>query len=115
MVINSSYHNMISISMKKIILLGLLLIFLGIVGIFVYHKRAVAPIETLDQQCVAAGGQVEETLCCGGANAETQTSFPNLCVIGACGCAPKYSRPTKICNCGEGKCFDGKACVQISH
>lgn len=59
--------------------------------------------------CLASGGNVSNALCCG------QTKdFSNNCAIGACGCAPASSHQVKICQCGEGKCFDGNSCVQTS-
>lgn len=59
--------------------------------------------------CLDSGGTVATATCCG----QTQ-DFPNNCAIGACGCAPASSHQIKICNCGEGKCFDGNSCVQAS-
>ncbi|KKU10282.1 MAG: hypothetical protein UX65_C0007G0011 [Parcubacteria group bacterium GW2011_GWB1_46_8] len=99
--------------MKKVILLGLVLVLLVAAGTLMYRKQAVAPLETLDGQCTAAGGTIKESLCCKGVDSGPQTKFPNLCAIGACGCAPEYSKPTKICDCGEGKCFDGSTCTDL--
>lgn len=62
----------------------------------------------LEQSCVDSGGTVEEGMCC-----LTTTDFPNLCLIGACGCSPENSQEIKICNCGEGKCFNGSECVVV--
>jgi len=56
--------------------------------------------------CTSSGGQVLTGLCCASAS-----DFPNTCLIGACGCAPSSSHAVKTCACGEGKCFDGNACV----
>lgn len=56
--------------------------------------------------CIASGGTVQTSKCCG-----ATTDFPNLCAIGACGCAPQYSKETKVCSCPSAKCFDGAACV----
>lgn len=61
-----------------------------------------------EQACIDSGGEVSTSLCC-----ESTSDFPNLCVIGACGCAPENSHEVKICDCGEGKCFDGEECVII--
>lgn len=56
--------------------------------------------------CLASGGTVQTSLCCGAG-----ADFPNLCAIGACGCAPQSSKDTKVCSCPKGMCFDGAACV----
>jgi hypothetical protein len=47
-------------------------------------------------------------MCC-----KSISDFPNLCVIGACGCSPDNSKEITVCDCGEGKCFDGTSCVDI--
>jgi hypothetical protein len=57
-----------------------------------------------EMRCLAAGGTIRTATCCAGAG-----DFPNLCGIGACGCAGEHSRPTRICVCPSG-CFDGERC-----
>jgi len=59
-----------------------------------------------EQACLDSGGTVEMASCC-----LTTSDFPGLCLIGACGCSLENSHEVKICNCGEGKCFDGETCV----
>ncbi len=61
-----------------------------------------------EQACVISGGTIGTSLCCTSA-----TDFPNSCLIGACGCAAVNSHEVKICDCGEGKCFDGSGCISI--
>ena len=61
-----------------------------------------------EQACIDSGGTVERGMCC-----LAVSDFPNLCLIGACGCSPEDSHEVKICNCGEGRCFDGNTCVAI--
>jgi hypothetical protein len=62
---------------------------------------------TTEQKCINAGGTVKTMNCC-----KTASDFPNLCLIGACGCALEASKETKICDCGdENKCFNGEKCV----
>ncbi len=39
------------------------------------------------------------------------SNFPNLCGLGACGCAPSASHQVQLCQCGDSRCFDGNACV----
>ncbi|MGD0838983.1 MAG: hypothetical protein ABSB49_20295 [Polyangia bacterium] len=51
--------------------------------------------------CTSTGGQVTSQSCCGGV-----TDFPNLCAIGACGCAPASSHVVSACSCPNGGCFD---------
>lgn len=57
--------------------------------------------------CRSAGGRIVSRLCC-----KAASEFPNTCLIGACGCSPENSAPLSVCECPEGKCFDGAACVQ---
>ncbi|OIO28606.1 hypothetical protein COX86_00850 [Candidatus Micrarchaeota archaeon CG_4_10_14_0_2_um_filter_60_11] len=69
---------------------------------------SIAPSATAsaaEQGCIASGGTVTTANCC-----ESAGDFPNSCAIGACGCAPEYSHPVKICGCGN-KCFNGDTCV----
>jgi len=60
----------------------------------------------IEQACISSEGTVGTALCCNSAK-----DFPNSCLIGACGCSPANSHQINICNCGEGKCFNGSACV----
>lgn len=50
--------------------------------------------------CAATGGSVSMGACCLGTG-----DFPNLCLTGACGCAPSSSHDVQVCACGAG-CFD---------
>jgi len=59
-----------------------------------------------EQACVNSGGQVSTSLCC-----KATGDFPNLCLIGPCGCSPENSHRVKICDCGPDKCFNGSECV----
>lgn len=59
-----------------------------------------------DQACIDSGGIVKGAMCC-----LSTSDFPNLCLIGNCGCSLVNSYEIKICDCGEGKCFDGNTCV----
>jgi hypothetical protein len=61
-----------------------------------------------EKSCTDAGGTVKTSSCCLSA-----TDFPNLCVIGACGCSAENSHEIKTCDCGEGKCFNGTSCVAV--
>jgi hypothetical protein len=58
---------------------------------------------TLQAACKAAGGTVGTSLCCG-----SVSDFPDLCVIGACGCGPNASHEVLVCRCTEGQCWDSK-------
>ncbi|MDD2696755.1 MAG: DUF5667 domain-containing protein [Candidatus Pacebacteria bacterium] len=64
---------------------------------------------TKEQACLKSEGTVSTSSCC-----ESAADFPNLCLIGACGCSLENSTTTTVCNCGEGKCFNGEECVEIS-
>lgn len=60
-----------------------------------------------EQGCLSSGGTVSSAMCCGSAR-----DFPNTCLIGPCGCGPDSSHRVRICDCGPGRCFDGKGCVK---
>jgi len=60
----------------------------------------------LGNGCVSSGGIVGTAACC-----KSASNFPNSCLIGACGCSPQDSKAVKVCNCAEGKCFNGTVCV----
>lgn len=112
---------------KKIIAImaAVAVVFVVVAGIFIMKKKnttqkSVQPSvqsaktnsqpavgeKTKDQACLDSGGTVESGTCC-----QSAGDFPNLCLIGACGCVPTSSHQVKTCNCGERKCFDGSACA----
>jgi|GEM_PF-1900160 len=62
----------------------------------------------LKQACLDSGGTIAELSCC-----KTTKNYPNLCIIGACGCSAENSREIKTCDCGVGKCFNGTECVAV--
>jgi len=59
-----------------------------------------------DERCVNSGGTVIEMGCCA-----SQNNFPNLCLIGACTCAPQSQKTIASCSCPNKMCFDGTGCV----
>jgi hypothetical protein len=61
---------------------------------------------SIEKSCTNSGGKVSTAMCC-----KSATDFPNSCLIGACGCSLDNSHEVKVCDCGEGKCFDGSKCV----
>lgn len=67
----------------------------------------ITPEEDIKKRgCLISGGTITTSLCC-----ESSSSFPNLCLIGACGCSPTNSHEIKACDCGEGSCFNGNKCI----
>ena len=58
-----------------------------------------------EKACIDSGGIVQLRSCCLGTS-----DFPNLCAIGPCGCSPENSHEIKVCECSEGKCFNGNEC-----
>lgn len=63
---------------------------------------------TPEQGCLNSGGQVATSSCC-----LSTSNFPNLCLIGACGCDATNSHEINTCNCETSKCFNGSKCVGI--
>jgi len=89
-----------------IIVVSLIILFgLGIIvfEMFYYGELSSSDIE---KSCIDSGGTVRTSLCC-----KSSSDFPNNCLIGACGCSPENSHEVKVCDCPEGKCFDGSMCV----
>ncbi|MDD2731690.1 MAG: DUF5667 domain-containing protein [Candidatus Pacebacteria bacterium] len=62
-----------------------------------------------ERACIRTGGTVSVSSCC-----KSASDFPNTCLIGACGCSLENSHEVKVCECQEGKCFDGNKCAEIS-
>ena len=96
---------------KKSIIIIILLIIVFILGgwYFVYKKPAISPGPQPTEQekvCLDSGGALTTANCC-----QSASDFPNLCLIGPCGCAPEYSHEIKICECPNG-CWDGTKCVK---
>jgi len=89
---------------KKIIILIVIIIAVGL-GYWIYQSIPVSQ-GAKEKACLSSGGQLTTSLCC-----KLTSDYPNLCLIGACGCSPKNSHQVKICDCGEGKCFNGRGCA----
>jgi len=88
-------------------IITIIIIIIAVLGYWIYQST-ITPEELSEkeQTCVDAGGEVLTSLCC-----KTTSDFPNLCLVGPCGCSPTNSHEVKICDCGEEKCFDGNTCV----
>ncbi len=95
-------------------ILGILLIIL--VGGGTYYYFVMRPsvltegqeISAEEVACTNSGGTVATSTCC-----KSSGNFPNPCLIGACGCSLENSHEVKICDCGDGKCFDGEKCLAV--
>lgn len=66
------------------------------------------PTSTKERSCINSGGNVTTGMCCG-----SVSDFPGTCVVGACGCSLENSHSVELCDCGEGKCFNGNTCTEI--
>lgn len=91
-------------------ILGILLIILIGGGTYYYFVILAGSQELSAKEvaCVNSGGIVATSACC-----KSVGSFPSSCSIGACGCSSENSHEVKICDCGDGKCFDGGKCTVI--
>ena len=78
------------------------------INVEVNGNNTISTIKTAEERCTDSGGYVTLTSCCEGVE-----DFPDLCVIGACGCSESSSIPIKTCNCGKGMCFNGYQCVAV--
>jgi len=92
---------------KTIIIIIIAIIVIAGIGYWIYQST-IEPEEITEQEqvCIDSGGEVRTSPCC-----EATGDFPNLCLIGPCGCSPDNSREIKICDCGPDKCFNGSKCV----
>ena len=70
------------------------------------NEKTFTTLTTEEQGCIDSGGEVSTSMCC-----KSASDFPNLCLIGACGCSPENSHEVKVCDCETDKCFDGTECV----
>ena len=91
---------------RKTILAIAVVAVLIILAFFLMPKGTTEPVSDVGQACIDSGGAVSTGLCC-----LSSADFPNNCLIGACGCSPENSHGVKICDCGEGKCWDGEKCT----
>ena len=94
---------------KTIIAILTIIIALGVN--YWFYQPSVTPekLTKIEQACINSGGQVSISSCC-----KTASDFPNLCLIGPCGCSPSNSHQIKICDCGANKCFDGNECKVLT-
>jgi len=95
--------------MSKIIIAIVIIVVVAGLGYWFYQSTLVPEeLTEKEQACVNSGGQVSTSLCC-----KATGDFPNLCLIGPCGCSPDNSHQVKICDCGPDKCFNGSECVSL--
>ena len=66
------------------------------------------PDKLLKESCEKSGGKMATSSCC-----KSAENFPNLCLVGACGCSLENSKEIKVCDCGESKCFDRNSCIGL--
>ncbi|XOA43066.1 MAG: hypothetical protein ACKKMO_01160 [Candidatus Nealsonbacteria bacterium] len=91
---------------KTIIAIIIIIVIVGL-GYWIYQLMTTPEeLTEKEQACINSGGEVSTSLCC-----KATGDFPNLCLIGPCGCSPENSHQVKICDCGPDKCFNGSECV----
>jgi hypothetical protein len=69
-------------------------------------SETLSGVSEQEQACLRSGGTATTMLCC-----NSVRDFPDLCLVGACGCAAGDSHQVRVCTCGTGMCFNGTACV----
>lgn len=95
------------VSRKWIRIIVIVILAIIIIAILLTLFYPVKPAITYEATCINSGGTITTQLCC-----KSARDFPNTCLIGACGCSPNNSHDVKVCDCGEGKCWDSKGkCV----
>jgi hypothetical protein len=93
---------------KKLIVIIIVIIIVGF-GYWICQSTITPEgLTEKEQACLNSGGQVSISLCC-----KATGDFPNLCLIGPCGCSTDNSHQVKICDCGPDKCFNGSGCVSL--
>jgi hypothetical protein len=85
--------------MKWLVWLIVALVIVAALLVYLFYPMKISA----EQACINSGVSVVTQLCCNSA-----TDFPNTCLIGACGCSPDNSHEVKVCDCGEGKCWDSE-------
>jgi len=93
---------------KKNTLIVVAIIIVTGLGYWIYQTISPEELTEIEQACVNSGGKISTSLCC-----KSTGDFPNLCLIGPCGCSPENSHQVKICDCGPDKCFNGSECVSL--
>jgi len=94
--------------MKKLLIIVVIMILI-LVGYWIYQSTTTPEgVTEIEQACLDSGGEVSTSLCC-----KATSDFPNLCLVGPCGCSPENSHEVKICDCGTDKCFNGSECVSL--
>jgi len=94
--------------MKKIFIIVVIIILI-VAGYWVYQSMTTPEeLSAKEQACINSGGEALTSLCC-----QATGDFPNLCLIGPCGCSPDNSHEVRICDCGPDKCFNGSECVSL--
>jgi hypothetical protein len=96
---------------KNYWIIGIILIAAIVFIVFVYYPSihgSTLSKSTEEYSCEDSGGKIITQSCC-----KSVADFPNTCLIGACGCSTDNSKEVKVCDCGEGKCWDStkQACV----
>ena len=67
------------------------------------------PEPTPEQACLDSGGTVVTQAC----HCEGVSDFADTCAVGFCTCSPEFpSFDVSVCDCGEGRCFNGTECVR---
>lgn len=96
--------------MKNTVLVAIIVVIIIAIGIYYAFFQVGPTPTTVEQACINSGGTVRLGLCC-----KTTGDFPNMCLIGPCGCSPANTHEVTICDCGEGKCWDSDRaeCVTI--
>jgi len=89
--------------MKWFVWLIVVIVIIVALLVYLFYPLNTSANTSADQACINSGGTVTTQLCCNSA-----TDFPNTCLIGACGCSPDNSHEVKVCDCGEGKCWNSE-------
>ncbi|XOB40381.1 MAG: hypothetical protein ACKKMR_03680 [Candidatus Nealsonbacteria bacterium] len=93
--------------MSKTIITIIIIIVIAGVGYWIYQSTITPEgLTEMEQACINSGGKISTSLCC-----KSTGDFPNICLIGPCGCSPENSHQVKVCDCGPDKCFNGSECV----
>lgn len=71
---------------------------------------------TIEQSCINSGGKISTIQCC----FPQALNFPERCGASVCSRPPQWNADQeckteiKVCDCEEGKCFDGYKCVPLT-
>jgi len=93
---------------KKHLFAGIIIILVIAISIYFYQEKS--ELTEKEQSCINSGGEITTMPC----YCEGVEEFPDICEPGICTCNPaatNFEEDIRICECQQGKCFNGSECI----